>query len=107
MSNEVVELIKKSGLTIKKISDDTGIPAVRMYGWVHRGSTPKHQDTKILMEYFKKKMPQPEGYDPIITVLLDRVIELLVAKNHSSALSEKDKIFQDVARLKESLKSGT
>lgn len=45
-TSKVVELIKNSGLSVRRLSKELGIPEQRMYGWMNKGATPGHEDTQ-------------------------------------------------------------
>ena len=57
MSNEnqeIVELIKKSGYSVRKIAKDLNIPEWRIYGWTNKKAKPTYE--------MGKKLESTSGY---------------------------------------------
>lgn len=52
----LIDKIKESGISIRKLAKKLGIPEQRMYGWTNKGSVPGYEDIKKLKDYF--------GYNP-------------------------------------------
>jgi transcriptional regulator with XRE-family HTH domain len=62
--NQISKELKERGLSVLKLSNETGIPAYRIYKWMPskgkpKGS-PKSEDVKILEEWLKKTAANTE-----------------------------------------------
>ena len=53
---EIIEKIKKSGVSVAELSTQTGIPTPRIYKWLDGSAKPKHEDA-IKLELFLKLRP--------------------------------------------------
>ena len=64
MSNEnqeIVELIKKSGYSVRKISKDLNIPEGRIYGWTNKKAKPTYEDGQKIRKYFGVLKDEPNA----------------------------------------------
>lgn len=100
---KIVELIKKSGISVRKLAKELGIPDQRIYGWTNKGAQPKYEDIQALKKFFGIDK-QPENIDKyIITVLVDRVAQLLadLSEGRSSKIVEAERILREARSLAE------
>lgn len=105
----LLEILKDSGINIRKLAKDVGIPEQRIYAWINKGSRPKMADEEKVREYLDSKykttnqsqpIKPPDDYEAVISVLLSRVSELLALKNGSSSVVELTQMQKDVEQLK-------
>lgn len=61
--NRLELLMQKNNYTLKKLSDDTGIPITTLSGYKKNLRTPKKENAKILAEYFGVSIPYLLGLD--------------------------------------------
>lgn len=102
-SDKIVELIKNSGVSIRKLSEKLGIPEQRIYGWTNKGAKPKYEDIQAVKAFFKVDQ-KPEELDKyIITVLIDRIAQILadLSEGRSSKVVEAEKIVREARSLSE------
>lgn len=112
MSNKatnIVEYIKQSGISVRRIAKDLGIPEQRIYGWTTKGAKPSYEDAIRVKEYLLSKeentnqsqpIKPPDDYEAVISVLLSRVAELLSYRNGTSSVVELTQMQKDVEQLK-------
>lgn len=100
-TSKVVELIKNSGLSVRRLSKELGIPEQRMYGWMNKGATPGHEDTQKVLAYFgNTQTKKASDNEAVISVLLSRVSELYASKTGRSAVVELQQMKKDAEDLK-------
>lgn len=100
-TSKVVELIKNSGLSVRRLSKELGIPEQRMYGWMNKGATPGHEDTQKIFAYFGAAHTKPASdNEAVISFLLSRVSELYSLKTGRSAVVELQQMKKDAEALK-------
>ena len=61
--NRLELLMQKNNYTLKKLSDDTGIPITTLSGYKKNLRTPKKENAQILAEYFGVSIPYLLGLD--------------------------------------------
>ena len=61
--NRLELLMQKNNYTLKKLSDDTGIPITTLSGYKKNLRTPKKKNAQILAEYFGVSIPYLLGLD--------------------------------------------
>lgn len=101
MNNDVervMELINTCGKTKRQIAQDLKIPEQRLYAWVNKGSRPSYEDLQKLMAYFR--VVKTEKYEPVISVLIDKVSECLSLLKNTSITVERERVLRDVEYLK-------
>jgi hypothetical protein len=49
---DLIDKLKQSDVSIRKISKILEIPEQRMYGWTNKNATPSHEDVEKLKQYF-------------------------------------------------------
>ena len=82
MSNKPADIlaeIKAVGVSLLKISKQTGIPVNRMYKWYEGKGSPKHEDVQILRQWLGKnaeKVPH-EAPTKMAVVSQDAVVKLI------------------------------
>lgn len=97
----VVEYLRKNNVNVRKLSAELGIPMQRIYGWTTRGNLPKHEDVVAIKKHFGlDEKPQKEMDKYIITVLVDRVAQLVAdGIPGSSKVVEAQKIYNEAKNL--------
>lgn len=101
----VQELIRESRLSVPKIAKATGIPAPTIYGWLSRGSKASYEDSLKVLAFINENQPGKNSeIEGIISVLIDRVGELLAWKNGTSLTVEREKMQKDAEYLSSSKK---
>lgn len=59
---DIIDEIRAKGVSVLKISKETGIPANRMYKWYEGKGSPKHEDVLILRKWLGQKVEEvPHG----------------------------------------------
>lgn len=104
---EILDKIKNTGVSIRKISKELKIPEQRIYGWYNKGASPKHEDVQKLKMYLgmeatnQNQIKPPSGDEAVIAVLISRVAELLADKNGTSSVVESQKMKKDAESLRD------
>lgn len=70
--NRLELLMQKNNYTLKKLSDDTGIPITTLSGYKKNLRTPKKKNAKILAEYFGVSIPFLLGIEESPNKTVDR-----------------------------------
>lgn len=101
----LVEIIKDSGISVRKLAKDCGIPEQRVYAWINKGSRPKYEDELKVREYLEEKvgnksnaMP-PSDLEATVAVVLSRLSVLLSEQSGRSALIELEQMKKDAQEL--------
>jgi predicted nuclease with TOPRIM domain len=71
--------IEKEGLSVSKVSKDTGIESHRLYKWVQGKASPKHDDIKTLQSYIDGKteiVRRGEPTEAIIGSVQERLLRI-------------------------------
>ena len=100
-TNNLLEIIKSSGKTVRKISKDLGIPEQRIYGWMNKGAQPKYEDEVKVREYLGQSLNDTdvEELTATVSVLISRVSELLAKSSGSSSVIESERMKKDAQAL--------
>lgn len=102
---DIFKIIEENDLTIPKVAKGSEVPQSNIYSWKHRRSKPSLEDYNKVIKYFilkgyiKTDKPASQN-DATITVIVDRLAELLALKNGTSLTVEAQKIYADVETLK-------
>lgn len=108
MANEttdLLEIIKRSGQTVRNISKALGIPEQRIYGWMNKGAKPKYEDEAKVREYLLGKATNQNqskplsGSDALLSVVCSRVAELIAERSGRSSLVEYEQMKKDAESL--------
>lgn len=75
---QILQYLEKKDTNIRSIAKDTGISSDKLYSWRAGRGTPKAEDTKTLLEWAKKRLPQDNTTDEIQT----NVEEMQNGKNY-------------------------
>lgn len=93
--NRLELLMQKNNYTLKKLSDDTGIPITTLSSYKRQLRRPKKENAKILAEYFGVSIPYLLGYEenstankPNTTILIELVKELYSIREKRSSLHQ-------------------
>ena len=94
--NRLELLMQKNNYTLKKLSDDTGIPITTLSSYKRQLRCPKKENAKILAEYFGVSIPYLLGYEenstankPNATILTEFVKKLsFISEKKSKLLQE-------------------
>lgn len=84
------------GVTLKEVSENTGIPITTLSGYKKNQRAPKKKNAQILAEYFGVSIPYLLGYEenfttnkPNATILIELVKELsFISEKKSKLLQE-------------------
>lgn len=60
---DLIENIKRSGVSVAELSTHTGIPTARIYKWLDGSAKPKHEDSKKLEVFLNNKPIVNENAD--------------------------------------------
>ena len=105
----MLEILKDSGINIRKLAKEIKIPEQRIYAWINKGSRPKQEDEEKVIEYLESKFKttnqsqsttdeMPSEY--VISILISRVSQLLSEKSGRSSAIEAAQIIKDAEDLK-------
>lgn len=61
--NNLENLMRENGYTLKKVSEETNIPITTLSGYKKNSRTPKKENAKILADYFGVSVPYLLGLD--------------------------------------------
>ena len=98
--NRLDLLMQKNKYTLKKLSDDTGIPITTLSGYKKNLRTPKKENAKILAEYFGVSIPYLLGYEENSTAnKTNATISTEFVKKLSFISEKKSKLLQEYIEL--------
>lgn len=104
---DILKIIKESRMSIPKIAGGSKVPASTIYSWrPPRSSKPSYSDMLKIIRYLedegilKKDDKPPTNNESVISVLVDRVAQMLADKNGSSITVESHKIWADAEILR-------
>jgi hypothetical protein len=104
-TSDLLEIIKNSGKTVRKISKDLGIPEQRIYGWMNKGAQPKYEDEAKVREYLGTNQSlndnDVEELTATVSVLISRVSELIAKSSGTSSVLEQERMRKDAQALKQ------
>ena len=60
---DLIEKIKRSGVSVGELSTKTGIPTARIYKWLDGSAKPKHEDSKKLEDFLNNIPIENESAD--------------------------------------------
>lgn len=94
--NILEKLMEDHGVTLKEVSENTGIPITTLSGYKKNQRAPKKKNAQILAEYFGVSIPYLLGYEenfttnkPNATILIELVKELsFISEKKSKLLQE-------------------
>jgi hypothetical protein len=95
--------IETRNFTVSRFSRDLGIKATKVYSWKAGRGHPKGEDYVKIKEWLKNKNEsvQPLEDNYLLTVLIDRVAQLLAKHSGNSVIVESKQIEKDAELLRE------
>ena len=105
--NRLEKLMEDHEVTLKEVSENTGIPITTLSGYKKNQRAPKKKNAQLLSEYFEVSIPYLLGYEenstankPNATISIELVKELYSIREKRSSLHQKyielDKKEQDI-----------
>ncbi len=104
-NEEIKELIKKSGMTVRRIAKITSIPDGRIYGWTNKNARPSLEDLMIIRrlvngENNQSQEPKTDSASiALLSVVASKVAELLSEKSGRSSLIEYELMKKEASTL--------
>ena len=93
--NRLEKLMEDHGVTLKEVSENTGIPITTLSGYKKNQRAPKKKNAQLLSEYFEVSIPYLLGYEensmankPNVTISIELVKELYSIREKRSSLHQ-------------------
>ena len=97
----IVDYIKNSGQSVRKIAKEIGIPEQRIYGWVNKNASPSYEDAQKVIAYLRIEEPKQidleskiHGMESLLLVLASEIAGMKAAASGEPIQSELRKIYK-------------
>ena len=98
--NRMEKLMEEHGVTLKEVSENTGIPITTLSGYKKNQRAPKKNNAEILAEYFRVSIPYLLGYEENSTAnKTNATISTEFVKKLSFISEKKSKLLQEYIEL--------
>ena len=98
--NRLEKLMENHGVTLKEVSENTGIPITTLSGYKKNQRAPKKKNAQLLSEYFEVSIPYLIGYEEnFMDNNQNTTISIELVKELSSISEKRTKLHQEYIEL--------
>ena len=98
--NRLEKLMEDHGVTLKEVSENTGIPITTLSGYKKNQRAPKKKNVQLLSEYFEVSIPYLLGYEEnFMDNNQNTTISIELVKELSSISEKRTKLHQEYIEL--------
>ena len=98
--NRLEKLMENHGVTLKEVSENTGIPITTLSGYKKNQRAPKKKNVQLLSEYFEVSIPYLLGYEEnFMDNNQNTTISIELVKELSSISEKRAKLLQEYIEL--------
>lgn len=98
--NRLEKLMENHGVTLKEVSENTGIPITTLSGYKKNQRAPKKKNVQLLSEYFEVSIPYLLGYEEnFMDNNQNTTISIELVKELSSISEKRTKLHQEYIEL--------
>lgn len=98
--NRLEKLMEDHGVTLKEVSENTGIPITTLSGYKKNQRAPKKKNAQLLSEYFEVSIPYLLGYEEnFMDNNQNTTISIELVKELSSISEKRTKLHQEYIEL--------